>query len=84
MILFTGRGRGISVQRGSLSRGGLCPEEVSVQRGSLSRGGLCPEGASVREIPLYGKERTVRILLECFLVLNIVTSFIVSEYLLDY
>ena len=43
-------------------QGGLCPE------GSLSR------GVSVREIPLYGKERKVRILLECILVFIIFVS----------
>ena len=47
---------------GSLSRG-------SVSKGSLSRGvsvqrGLCPEVSLSRRRP-YGKERAVRILLEC-------------------
>ena len=57
VILFTGRG---------LCRGGLC-------RGDLCRGGLCLGGSLSRGVPvrkthLYGKERAVRILLECFLV----------------
>ena len=76
--------RGVSVQGGSLSRGslskgglypgGLCPRGclsigVSVQGGlcligSLSRGGLL----SGRPPPLSGKERAIRILLECILV----------------
>ena len=34
----------------------------------MSRGSLSNE-VSVRETPLYGKERAVHILLECFLVL---------------
>ena len=42
--------RMVSVERGSLSRGDLCPEGwsqsrwVSVERGSLLRGGICSEG----------------------------------------
>ena len=39
---------GVSVQRRSLSRGGLCPEG-SLSRGSLSRG--CLSGGSVTETP---------------------------------
>ena len=54
--VFTSGG-GLSVQDGSLCPRSLCPG------GSLS-GGLCQGD------PLYGKERTVRILLECFLVMN--------------
>ena len=52
-------GGGFSVG-GSLSRGGFCPGGVSVQKGS------------VRETPPqpYGYVRTVRILLECILVLT--------------
>ena len=45
---------------------------VSVQ-GDFCLGGLCPGGGgvSVRKTPhLYGEERVVRILLECFLVLS--------------
>ena len=67
--------RGVSVQGGSLSRGSLSKGvslkgvEVSV-RGSLSKGvSVKGVGVSVRETPLYGKERVVCILLECFLVL---------------
>ena len=37
----------------------------------LFTGGLCPGGISVREIPLYGKQRVVRILLECILVSDV-------------
>ena len=47
------------------SRGVLCRWYLS--RGGCG-GGLRP-GVSVRETPLYGKERAVRILLECILVL---------------
>ena len=35
--------RRVSVRRGTLSRGGLCPEGVSVQR-DLPQVGLCPRG----------------------------------------
>ena len=65
-----GGGRGFSV-RGSLSRGGLCPEE------SLSRRNLCPGGVCVQEESLsgrtpspYSKKQALRILLECILVQN--------------
>ena len=59
VILFTG---GISVQ------GGPCPRE-SLSRGSPSLGGLCL-GGSVRKTPTCTmKERGVRILLECILVI---------------
>ena len=67
VILFTGGSLsggslwgGVSVG-GSLSRG-------SLSGWSLSRGSLYG-GVSVRRQPPYGKERTVRILLECILVL---------------
>ena len=54
-----------SVWGGSLSRGDLCLG-VPVQGGSLSEGGV-----AVRESPPpYGKERAVRILLECILVIR--------------
>ena len=58
-------GGGFSVG-GSLSRGGFLSGGVSVQGGSLSK------GVSVRETPPqpYGYVRTVRILLECILVLT--------------
>ena len=58
---------------GSLSGRGLCPGRISIigggGGGSQSKG-TSVRGVSVREIPLYGKERTVRILLECVLVIN--------------
>ena len=66
--------RGVSVQGAlcpgrSLSRGNLCPG-VSVQGESLSRRGVSlSKGVSFTEIPPYGNERAVRILLECILVL---------------
>ena len=47
-----------------LCPGGLCLG-VSVQ-GSLSGGGLCLGGLCQGDLP-YGKERAVRILLECIL-----------------
>ena len=51
---------------GSLSKGGLCPG------GALSSGGrLCRGRGVLRQgDPPYGKERPVRILLECILILN--------------
>ena len=55
--------------RGSLSRGlsgGLLSREMSVW-GSLS-GGLCQEDTPWTKTFLYGKERAVGILLDCFLV----------------
>ena len=74
VILFTGSlskevfvqgvlGPEVSVQ------GGLCPGR-SVQQGVSVQGGRFLSGIS----PLYGKERAVRILLECFLVLRDVLS----------
>ena len=63
----------VSVQEGSLSRRSLS-RRVSVQ------GGLCPGGspwqnpAPRQRLPLSGEERSVRILLECFLV---------TEYIYD-
>ena len=74
--------QGVSVQGslsgGSLSRGcpgwslckegGLCPGRgVSVQGEALS-GRVSVWGVSIREIPPYGNERALRILLECILV----------------
>ena len=53
--------QGVSVQ-------GLCPGE-SLSRGSLF-GGCLSRGVSFMEIPLYGNERAIRILLECILVLK--------------
>ena len=67
----------VSVQEGSLSKGGLCPGGSLSGEGSLSRRGLCPRGSLGRGLcpggwllgrPPYGNERTVRILLECILV----------------
>ena len=50
----------------------LCLVSCSFQRvsvgGSVSRGSLSRMGVSVTETPLYGEERVVHILLECFLV----------------
>ena len=47
----------------------LCQGGVALQgEGSLS-GGLCQE-----DTPLYGKERVVRFLLECILVVRIIES----------
>ena len=67
---------GVCLSRGSLSRGSLV-KGISVKGGSLSRGvsgqgslsreGLCPRGLCQGD-PSYGKERAVRILLECILV----------------
>ena len=60
VILFTGGGsRWVYLGGGE---GGLCPG------GSLSGEGLCQED------PPYGKERAVRILLECILVILMFTS----------
>ena len=50
--------RGVSVQGGSLSREGLCPEARR----------LC-QGDPPTETPLYGEQWAVCILLECVLVL---------------
>ena len=58
VILFTERG---------LRPWGLCLGRVSVQGRSLSREGLCPGRVCHGDLP-YGKERAVRILLECILV----------------
>ena len=68
------RGEGVSVfvlggrvsVLGGLCPGGLCPRE-SLSGGSLSRD-LCSREVSVKETPLYGNERAVRILLEWILV----------------
>ena len=80
VILFMGGG---SVQ-GSLS-GGSLSKRVSVQGGSVSEGGLCPEGPLLRVVglslsrglcqgnPPNGYVRLVRILLECILVIYIVS-----------
>ena len=71
VCLSTG-GAGGALSREISVQGVLCPEGVSVQRVSLSRGGLCPEGVSVPETLSFGwKERAVRILLECILVIFI-------------
>ena len=79
--------RGVSVQgspsRGSLSKASLCPRGLcpggSLSRGSLSVGDLClwERGVSVcvgslLMRPPYSKERVVRILLKCILVLSAV------------
>ena len=48
---------------GSLSRQGLCREG-----GGSVHGGLCVRETPKQRPPLYGKERMVRILLECILV----------------
>ena len=71
---------GVSVQEGlclggSLSIGVLCPgclcSDGSLSRGSLSRGSLCPDGSLFPGgDPMESEERVVRILLECFLVVN--------------
>ena len=54
---------GVSVQ------GGLCPEGGSLSRRGVSVWrGLYPGGVSVQGYPSYGKERAVRLLLECILV----------------
>ena len=63
---------GTSLSRGSLSRrvsvlGGL--QRVSVLGVSV-QGGLCPGGSLSGRPPPYGKERAVRILLECILVMQ--------------
>ena len=75
----------ITTRKRSLGQGNVftclsfCPQGgVSVQRVSVQRG-LCLERylsrpVSVREIPLYCKERAVRILLECILVFIIFVS----------
>ena len=75
----------VSVQRGSLSRGDLCPEGVSVQR-DLCPGDLCPEWVSIQgvsfqgdfpqtETPPYGNAWAVRIPLEyIFVEFNSVVS----------
>ena len=83
VILFMGGlcpGRGLCPGgRGSLSRGKgvsvwgvLCPGgrgSLSGGRGSLSGGvSVQGQGGLCQGDPLYGKERAVRILLECFLV----------------
>ena len=65
--LFTGEGSlssgGVGV--GSVQPRGLCPAGgVSVQQGGLCLGG------SLSGRPPYGKERAVRILLECVLVVE--------------
>ena len=57
-------------QGGSLSRDNLCPG-----MGSLFRGGLC------QGLPLYGKERAVRILLECILVNSGLLTSLLSQNL---
>ena len=67
---------GVPVWRVSV-QGGLCPRglcHTGSVRGSLSRGSVWGSLSAVRETPprtktfLYGKERAVRSLLECFLV----------------
>ena len=63
--------RVVSVQGGSLSRG-LCP-------GGLSPGGSLSRGVSIREIPPYGEEWVVRILLECVLVIYVIVLSIYDD-----
>ena len=63
---------GVSVQghlcpEGSLSRGSL---SLGISRGSLSWGSLSRGGLCQGDHPAYGKERAVRILLECILVMQ--------------
>ena len=61
---------------GHMTWGGLCPgrgfcPERSLYGGSLSREGVCqgdPLERDPQRDPLYGNERTVRVLLECILV----------------
>ena len=62
--LLQGSLSGVSVR--SLCRGGVSVKRISVQR-DLCPGGLCPGGPLDRDL-LYGEERAVHILLECFLV----------------
>ena len=78
---------GVSVQEG------ICPGGY-LSRGSLSGGALCLGGVSVQgglcqgdplDRPPYGKERAVRILLECILVTSSIRtlrqSFRVNTYI---
>ena len=78
----------VSVKRGSLSGGlcpgglclgGLCPGRGLCQGGSLSRGRSLSMGVSVRETPPYSKSRTVRILLECILVVHMFSEHMVDK-----
>ena len=62
VIVFT---EGVSLSRG------LSVQGVSVQSGVSIQEGLCPEGGLCQGDPLYGKERAVRILLECILVFKL-------------
>ena len=57
-------------KRLSVYRGGLCMMSLPVRGVSVQRG-LCPGGSLSREThpARYGKERAVRILLECILVI---------------
>ena len=95
---FLSRGslsRGGSLSTGGLCLGGGVVQGVSVQGVSLQRGVsvqgfLCPEGGwvSVRgglcqRDPLYGKERAVRILLECILVRILTCYSDLLEYLMS-
>ena len=74
---------GLCPGEGSLSKGGSLSRGVSVQRGgsvqgrgslslpggvSVRGGGSVRRGVCIREIPPYGNELAVRILLECILV----------------
>ena len=54
---------------GGLCPGVLCPEVLF--NGVSVQGGLCPGGSLSGRPPLYGKERAVCILLECFLVFHL-------------
>ena len=70
----------------SVHGGCLCPGGgVSVKGGSLSRGGSLSGGSLPREPlsgrPPYGKERAVRILLDCILVPNYPIDISVAFYL---
>ena len=67
---------GVGLCRGVGSLGGFCPGGLCP--GDLCPGGLCPGGlylgvsvqwGSLSKTPPYGKERAVRILLECILVM---------------
>ena len=69
-------GRGVSVQGEGLCPGGWCLSGEGGVLGPLSAGG----GGSVRETPPYGYVRTVRILLECILVVEIVRQIPINFF----
>ena len=69
---------------------GVSVQGVSLQRGISVQGFLCPEGGwvsvrggSLSGRPLYGKERAVRILLECILIRILTCYSDLLEYLMS-